>query len=270
MTEYDYSPDAWEKYFATQQRIANWVDSSQKYKPCDPSTSLPTPYLEAKALRREERRARRRLEADQSGTDEDQDRRRRTRRSRRRREDSEPLAREYVLIHTRPRAQSQSTVPLPNKSRPPVLPPPPINIYPYRDSGHSSESSSSTPPTSATHYPHVTTYARPSPVPTPSKTPLVPWTEYVMPASTSPKPPSLFRRMLTGLTTRKQSKPSSPQYSPQPTPYQTQYVIKYNPGVVPQYHPIPQPEPISPAKSKSSWKDSSKRMPWTRERTTSL
>ncbi|KAF9002899.1 hypothetical protein BDQ17DRAFT_1326283 [Cyathus striatus] len=36
MTEYDYSPDAYEKYLAGQQRIARWVDETQKYPPANP------------------------------------------------------------------------------------------------------------------------------------------------------------------------------------------------------------------------------------------
>ncbi|KAF9532361.1 hypothetical protein CPB83DRAFT_847720 [Crepidotus variabilis] len=36
MTEYDYSPDAYERYMATQNRIARWTESTQSYPPSDP------------------------------------------------------------------------------------------------------------------------------------------------------------------------------------------------------------------------------------------
>ncbi|GLB36913.1 hypothetical protein LshimejAT787_0312000 [Lyophyllum shimeji] len=33
MTEYDYSPEAWERYMQTQQRIAQWVDQTERHRP---------------------------------------------------------------------------------------------------------------------------------------------------------------------------------------------------------------------------------------------
>jgi hypothetical protein len=36
MTEYDYSPDAHERYMATQSRIARWAESTSSYPPSDP------------------------------------------------------------------------------------------------------------------------------------------------------------------------------------------------------------------------------------------
>ncbi|TFK41220.1 hypothetical protein BDQ12DRAFT_664064 [Crucibulum laeve] len=33
MTEYDYSPEGYERYMATQHRIANWVDHTEHYRP---------------------------------------------------------------------------------------------------------------------------------------------------------------------------------------------------------------------------------------------
>lgn len=33
MTEYDYSPEAYERYLATQNRIANWVDHTEQHRP---------------------------------------------------------------------------------------------------------------------------------------------------------------------------------------------------------------------------------------------
>ncbi|KAF8626278.1 hypothetical protein AX15_004951 [Amanita polypyramis BW_CC] len=36
MTEYDFSPEAYEKYVQTQHRIARWVDKTRRYTPSDP------------------------------------------------------------------------------------------------------------------------------------------------------------------------------------------------------------------------------------------
>ncbi|KAF8168161.1 hypothetical protein B0H34DRAFT_670402 [Crassisporium funariophilum] len=33
MTEYDYSPEAYERFMATQNRIANWVDKTEQHRP---------------------------------------------------------------------------------------------------------------------------------------------------------------------------------------------------------------------------------------------
>ena len=33
MTEYDYSPEAYERYLATQTRIANWVEKTEQHRP---------------------------------------------------------------------------------------------------------------------------------------------------------------------------------------------------------------------------------------------
>ncbi|KAF8961035.1 hypothetical protein BDZ97DRAFT_1268607 [Flammula alnicola] len=33
MTEYDYSPEAYERHLATQNRIANWVDTTEQHRP---------------------------------------------------------------------------------------------------------------------------------------------------------------------------------------------------------------------------------------------
>lgn len=32
MTEYDFSPEAYERYLATQNRIARWVDETERHK----------------------------------------------------------------------------------------------------------------------------------------------------------------------------------------------------------------------------------------------
>jgi hypothetical protein len=36
MTEYDYSPDAYERYLATQQRIARWTEETSRYRASNP------------------------------------------------------------------------------------------------------------------------------------------------------------------------------------------------------------------------------------------
>jgi len=41
MTEYDYSPDAYERYLAKQASIARWVDNTHEFSPVDPSHPLP-------------------------------------------------------------------------------------------------------------------------------------------------------------------------------------------------------------------------------------
>lgn len=44
MTEYDYSPEAYERFMATQNRIAKWVDTTQQHQPRNPFTpSTPAP-----------------------------------------------------------------------------------------------------------------------------------------------------------------------------------------------------------------------------------
>jgi hypothetical protein len=41
MTEYDYSPEAYEQHLAKQARIARWVDKSNEYTPANPFCPLP-------------------------------------------------------------------------------------------------------------------------------------------------------------------------------------------------------------------------------------
>lgn len=48
MTEYDFSPEAYDRFMHTQQRIANWVDHTEEHRPqfgstITPSTQLGTP-----------------------------------------------------------------------------------------------------------------------------------------------------------------------------------------------------------------------------------
>ncbi|KXN90302.1 hypothetical protein AN958_04335 [Leucoagaricus sp. SymC.cos] len=42
MTEYDYSPDAYKRYLATQQRIARWAENTSRYRPSNPFVASPT------------------------------------------------------------------------------------------------------------------------------------------------------------------------------------------------------------------------------------
>lgn len=41
MTEYDYSPEAYEQHLAKQARIARWVDNTNEYTPANPFRPLP-------------------------------------------------------------------------------------------------------------------------------------------------------------------------------------------------------------------------------------
>ncbi|EAU89542.1 hypothetical protein CC1G_02431 [Coprinopsis cinerea okayama7 len=57
MTEYDYSPEAWERYFETQHRIARWVDGTLTQRPCNAFTPA-TPHVKFLELQQEEKRRR--------------------------------------------------------------------------------------------------------------------------------------------------------------------------------------------------------------------
>ncbi|KAF9009416.1 hypothetical protein BDQ17DRAFT_1322987 [Cyathus striatus] len=60
MTEYDYSPEAYERYLATQNRIARWVDNTLQHNPRNPFTPA-TPAVQAlKDLEEEEQLAKQR------------------------------------------------------------------------------------------------------------------------------------------------------------------------------------------------------------------
>ncbi|TFK42984.1 hypothetical protein BDQ12DRAFT_301932 [Crucibulum laeve] len=54
MTEYDYSPEAYERYLDKQLKIARWVDTTHQYSPSNPFT-IATPHIKAlKELNEEE------------------------------------------------------------------------------------------------------------------------------------------------------------------------------------------------------------------------
>ncbi|RXW24184.1 hypothetical protein EST38_g1658 [Candolleomyces aberdarensis] len=57
MTEYDYSPEAWERHIATQQRIARWVDGTLTQAPCN-AFSPATPHVNALKLEKERKHRR--------------------------------------------------------------------------------------------------------------------------------------------------------------------------------------------------------------------
>jgi hypothetical protein len=46
MTEYDYSPDAYERHMATQEKIRRWVDQTLEHSPCNPFALLPSEEYE--------------------------------------------------------------------------------------------------------------------------------------------------------------------------------------------------------------------------------
>lgn len=52
MTEYDYSPEAYERYMAKQHSIANWVSKTNSYPPANPFVPT-TPAVQAKSLQRD-------------------------------------------------------------------------------------------------------------------------------------------------------------------------------------------------------------------------
>ncbi|KAJ3574755.1 hypothetical protein NP233_g1551 [Leucocoprinus birnbaumii] len=41
MTEYDYSPDAYERYLATQRRITRWAEDASRHSPSNPFVASP-------------------------------------------------------------------------------------------------------------------------------------------------------------------------------------------------------------------------------------
>ncbi|KAH6919034.1 hypothetical protein BKA70DRAFT_39659 [Coprinopsis sp. MPI-PUGE-AT-0042] len=192
MTEYDYSPDAWERYMATQDRIARWVDGT-KHAPLCNAFAPATPHLEALALKDKQRRKdryRRRDYDDEEDSDASIDTEFEQQRQRRRRErrDRPPPTRmgstwhhervtpiperdDFVIV-SRPTTpvhqvslsqQSSPTKPKMSRASPfkPRKAPPPLNLdlapfpngvppqdpYSYRNSGHSSQSSNTTPST---------------------------------------------------------------------------------------------------------------------------
>ncbi|TFK26146.1 hypothetical protein FA15DRAFT_654623 [Coprinopsis marcescibilis] len=65
MTEYDYSPDAWERYIETQHRIARWVDGTLVQKPCN-AFAPATPHIKFLELQDEEKRQRKEAKKAQS------------------------------------------------------------------------------------------------------------------------------------------------------------------------------------------------------------
>lgn len=74
MTEYDYSPEAYERYLATQRRISNWVDHTENYRPQFADALSPPPsYMPAAdadpRTKRSPRRLRRRHRSRSSSVD---------------------------------------------------------------------------------------------------------------------------------------------------------------------------------------------------------
>ncbi|KAF8874272.1 hypothetical protein BD779DRAFT_1566992 [Infundibulicybe gibba] len=55
MTEYDYSPEAYERHLATQHRIARWVDTTNRHEPLNPFFPTPQPAQRALPPQRDER-----------------------------------------------------------------------------------------------------------------------------------------------------------------------------------------------------------------------
>ncbi|EAU88220.2 hypothetical protein CC1G_03892 [Coprinopsis cinerea okayama7 len=187
MTEYDYSPEAWERYLATQDRIARWVDGTRKQQPCNAFTPA-TPHLKALALKEKERQRQKASGRAYNGkfTDESEDEycepRRRSHRkpSRQHRTYWDDVGKDFVFVDahdvpppspppSRCRRSSFSipvspTSPAKSNGKPrkgprnltldlapfPTCGVPPQDPYSYRNSGHSSHSSNTTTPTTTT------------------------------------------------------------------------------------------------------------------------
>lgn len=52
MTEYDDSPDAYERHLATQEKIARWVDDTRRQPPCNPFENYPSEEFEREEYER--------------------------------------------------------------------------------------------------------------------------------------------------------------------------------------------------------------------------
>ncbi|KAF9533419.1 hypothetical protein CPB83DRAFT_473110 [Crepidotus variabilis] len=173
MTEYDYSPEAFEAFMHKQYKISTWVDKTNKSPPCNPFTPA-TPAVHAALALEDERRHRRKDSRDSSS-------RRREDRDRDRRSDKESTSHSSsrhppstsASRPSRHRSSSSTTTPpRPEHHRSRSIPQP-LQLGPYangymstsqlssspkyqqyqypRDSKHSSQTSSSTrnPPHSA-------------------------------------------------------------------------------------------------------------------------
>lgn len=256
MTEYDYSPDAWERYMATQDRIARWVDGTKRAPLCN-AFAPATPHLEALALKDKERRKdryRRREYDDDDDSDASIDtefEERQRQRRRRERRDRPPPAhmgstwhherispipeRDDFVIVSRPTTpvhqvslspQFSPTKPKMTRASPfkPRKAPPPLDLdlapfpngvppqdpYSYRNSGHSSQSSNTTP---STVTPTYTSFpANQLPFPPHSASPA---------ARGAPKP------------MRSQTMPMQPPAYPAPPGYQQAYAVNSGAG-----HPV--------------------------------
>jgi hypothetical protein len=162
MTEYDYSPEAYERYLATQNRIARWVDGTLTAIPRNPFTPA-TPAGQPLVFQREpddhdddERRSRRHRSPPRHHREHRENPERR--RSDRDRERASELDREYrhPSSRTRHRSPPHSGNPRATHTRSQTLPPP-VVVYPSgnrvrsppRHSRHSSRSSSTTRPRSS-------------------------------------------------------------------------------------------------------------------------
>ncbi|KAJ2936437.1 hypothetical protein H1R20_g653, partial [Candolleomyces eurysporus] len=161
MTEYDYSPEAWERHIATQQRIARWVDGTLTQAPCNAFTPA-TPHVNALKLEKERKHRRKEEErrayyadAGDSDVSDDYDSRERYDRERERRDRHQDYDRsstrhykpekaqkdiEYVWVErdtpsppssTRPRSSSQSVASKPRPSRSHAAPQLSLDLQPF-------------------------------------------------------------------------------------------------------------------------------------------
>ncbi|KDR81790.1 hypothetical protein GALMADRAFT_221656 [Galerina marginata CBS 339.88] len=176
MTEYDFSPEAFEAHIHKQQQIARWVDKTNRHPPRNPFTPA-TPAVQALALQRgydsednydddDRRRHRRRESKDHKDRPRDMERNR----DRERERQPDPTRPQQKRHRS---ASHSATTHRPEPSRTYTVPPPlpipqnssPTSIYPTyqyphpprltspRDSRHSSRSSSTKVPSPTSYFP---------------------------------------------------------------------------------------------------------------------
>ncbi|KAJ8489814.1 hypothetical protein ONZ45_g13432 [Pleurotus djamor] len=152
MTEYDYSPEAYERYIAKQHAIASWVDNTKQYPPANPFVPT-TPAVQARSLQRDTTKS--------SGHSSHHSRSKSAKydhdRERRDRDRDRDMGRDYYAERERdrdrdryyyperPHSRSQQTSPQPTYSQSPSRP-----SQSRRSTGTSSRSAA--PPPSSRHH----------------------------------------------------------------------------------------------------------------------
>jgi hypothetical protein len=184
MTEYDFSPEAFEAYIHKQQKIATWVDNTKRQPPANPFTPA-TPAVHALQIRREDddSRHRRKESRDYRDRHRDQGRDRDKAIDGTRQHTSSPTSAKlrsnrsasYTTVTVRPDHTRGRSLPAPLQLPPqngyipsgkPMSPTYAYYAYPPkptspRDSKHSSRTSSSTWLPGNPHYPQHAPHSAP-------------------------------------------------------------------------------------------------------------